>query len=47
VNALQYDYDIIDDNEVVFNQEGHDFSFSFGWMYKFDNGLGSKAGLKH
>ena len=46
VNALQYDYDIIDDNTVVYNKDGNDFSFSFGWMYEFDNGLGIKAGYE-
>ena len=37
VNALQYDYDIIDDNEVMYNEDGSDLGFSFGWMYEFDN----------
>jgi hypothetical protein len=46
VNALQYDYDIIDDNEVVFNEDGSDLGFSFGWMYEFDNGIGMKAGYE-
>ena len=46
VNALQYDYDIIDDNEVVFNQDGSDVGFSFGWMFEFDNGIGMKAGYE-
>jgi hypothetical protein len=46
VNALQYDYDIIDDNEIVYNEDGSDLSFSFGWMYEFDNGIGMKAGYE-
>lgn len=46
VNALQYDYDIIDDNTVVYNQDGNDFSFSFGWMFEFHNGLSIKAGYE-
>ena len=46
VNALKYDYDIIDDNEVVYNQGGSDFSYAFGWMYEFDNGFGIKAGFE-
>ncbi|MGL1958021.1 MAG: porin family protein [Colwellia sp.] len=46
VNALQYDYDVIDDDEVVYNEDGNDFGFSFGWMYQFDNGIGIKAGYE-
>jgi len=46
VNALQYDYDIVDDNEVVFNEDGNDFGYSLGWMYKFDNGIGLNAGYE-
>ena len=46
VNALQYDYDIIDDNEVMYNEDGSDLGFSFGWMYEFDNGIGMKAGYE-
>lgn len=46
VDALQYDYGIIDDNTVVYTKNGNDFSFSFGWMYEFDNGLGIKAGYE-
>jgi hypothetical protein len=46
VNALQYDYDIVDDNEVVYNEDGNDFGFSLGWMFKFDNGIGINAGYE-
>ncbi len=46
VNALQYDYDIIDDNAVMYNEDGSDLGFSFGWMYEFDNGIGMKAGYE-
>jgi len=46
VNALQYDYDVIDDKKVVYNDDGNDFGFSFGWMYNFDNGIGIKAGYE-
>jgi hypothetical protein len=45
-NAFQYDYDVIDDDEVVYNEDGNDFGFSFGWMYQFDNGIGIKAGYE-
>jgi hypothetical protein len=40
VSALQYDYDIIDDND------GSDRGYAFGWRNKFDNGLGIKAGFE-
>lgn len=46
VNALSYDYDIVDDNEVVFNEDGHDFGYSLGWKYKFDNGIGLNTGYE-
>jgi hypothetical protein len=46
VNALQYDYDVIDDDEIAYNEDGNDFGFSFGWMYHFDNGIGIKAGYE-
>jgi predicted porin len=46
VNALKYDYDIIDDDAVVYNQDGNDFSFSVGWMFEFHNGLSIKAGYE-
>jgi len=46
VNALQYDYDVIDYKKVVYNDDGNDFGFSFGWMYNFDHGIGIKAGYE-
>jgi len=46
VNVHQYDYDIVDDNTVVYNKSGSDFSYSFGWMYEFNNGLAIKAGYE-
>jgi hypothetical protein len=46
VSALQYDYDIIDDNEIVYNNDGNDWGYAFGWIYEFDNGLGIKTGFE-
>jgi long-subunit fatty acid transport protein len=46
VNALQYDYDVVDDNEVVYSEDDNDFGFSFGWGYEFDNGIGINAGYE-
>ena len=46
VNALQYDYDVIDDYEVVYNEDKNDFGFSLGWMYQFDNRIEIKAGYE-
>lgn len=43
VNTFQYDYNIIDDNKIVYNHDGSDLGCAFGWMYQFDNGLGSKT----
>jgi hypothetical protein len=46
VSALEFAYDVIDDSKVVYNERGRDFSYSFGWGYKFDNGMGIKAGYE-
>ncbi|NQZ20863.1 MAG: porin family protein [Colwellia sp.] len=46
VNVLQYDYDIVDDNAVIYSQDGNDFSFSLGWMFEFHNGFSIKAGYE-
>lgn len=45
-SALEFDYDVIDDSKVVYNESGRDFSYSFGWGYKFDNGMGITAGYE-
>lgn len=45
-NVLQYDFDIVDDKQVVYNEEGNDYSLSVGWMYEFDNGVVIKAGYE-
>jgi hypothetical protein len=45
-SLLDFDYDIIDDGKIVYNESGSDFSFSFGWGYEFDNGIGIKAGYE-
>ena len=44
LNALQYDYDILDDDKTIFNDDGSDFGYSFGWKYQWDMGLGLKVG---
>jgi hypothetical protein len=44
INALQYDYDIIDDNKTVFSDDGSDFGFSAGWKHQYDMGIGLKIG---
>lgn len=44
VNALQYDYDIIDDSKTVFSDDGSDFGFGIGWKHQYDMGLGLKVG---
>ncbi len=44
INALQYDYDIIDDNETIFSDDGSDFGFSAGWKHQYDMGIGLKIG---
>lgn len=44
LNALQYDYDILDKDKTVFNDDGSDFGYSFGWKYQWDMGLGLKVG---
>jgi long-subunit fatty acid transport protein len=46
VSAIQYDYDVVDDNEVVYNEDDNDFGFSLGWGYEFDNGIGINAGYE-
>ncbi|WP_448563293.1 porin family protein [Thalassotalea ganghwensis] len=46
VDALQYDFDVVDDNEVVYSEDDHDFGFSIGWGYQFDNGLEINAGYE-
>ena len=46
VNAIQYDYDVVDDNEVVYSEDDNDFGFSLGWEYEFDNGIGINAGYE-
>ena len=38
--AHQYNYDIIDDGRVISEEDGTDFGFSIGWMYKWSFGLG-------
>jgi hypothetical protein len=45
-SLLEFDYDVIDDSKVVYNEGGRDFSYSFGWGYTFDNGMGIKAGYE-
>jgi hypothetical protein len=45
-SVLEFDYDIIDDGKVVYTEGARDFSFSFGWGYEFDNGMGIKAGYE-
>ncbi len=44
INALQYNYDIIDDNETIFSDDGSDFGFSAGWKHQYDMGIGLKIG---
>ena len=46
VNALQYDYDLIDDSTVIYDDDGNDFSYSIGWMFEYNNGFGIKAGYE-
>ena len=46
VNALRYDYDIIDDNESVYQEDGNDFSYTLGLKYTLDNGFGFEAGYE-
>jgi long-subunit fatty acid transport protein len=46
VDALKYDYDILDDNEIKYSEKDNDFGFSLGWGYKFDNGIGISAGYE-
>lgn len=44
LNALQYDFDIIDDSKSVFSDDGSDFGYSIGWKHQYDMGLGLKVG---
>ena len=44
INALKYDYDIIDDNQSVYKNNGSDFGFSAGWKHQYDMGIGLKVG---
>lgn len=44
--ASKYDYDVIDDDEVVGSADGTDYGFGFGWRYTFDFGLGLSAGYE-
>lgn len=44
INALQYDYDIIDDNQTIYSDDGSDFGFSAGWKHQYDMGMGLKVG---
>jgi hypothetical protein len=30
----------------VFSDDGYDFSFTLGWKYEFENGLGFNAGYE-
>jgi hypothetical protein len=46
VNALRYDYDIIDDNESVYQEDGNDFSYTLGCKYILGNGFGFEAGYE-
>lgn len=44
LNALQYDFDIIDDNKTVYSDDGTDFGYSIGWKHQYDMGIGLKIG---
>ena len=46
VNALQYDYDIIDDSKLVYTEDGNDLGYSVGWRYEFNNGIGFNTGYE-
>lgn len=46
-SAIQYDYDIIDDNAVLASKDDTDYGLSVGWAFKFNNGLGLGVGYNH
>ena len=46
-SAIQYNYDIIDNNSVVSSNEDTDFGLAIGWAMKFDKGLGLGVGYNY
>jgi hypothetical protein len=40
IKSIQYDFDIIDDNQIVSSDDGSDIGFTAGWGYKWSNGIG-------
>lgn len=46
-SAIQYNYDIIDDNAVVSSDEDSDFGLAIGWAMKFNKGLGLGVGYNY
>jgi len=43
--ASSYDYDVFDDGEVVGSSDGSEFSYGFGWSYRWDSGFGLSLGV--
>lgn len=46
VNINKFDYDIVNDGDLVFSDDGNKLGYSLGWMYKFDSDIGMKAGYE-
>ncbi|KMT65801.1 outer membrane beta-barrel protein [Catenovulum maritimum] len=44
LKALSYDYDVIDDEEVKYQEDGSDIGYSIGWMLHTDSGLTFNVG---
>lgn len=44
--AYRYDYDVIDDGEVVGSGDGSSIGFGIGWRYTFDLGVGVSMGYE-
>ncbi len=43
--SSHYDFEVMDDGEVVGSDDGSDFSYGVGWRYTWDFGLGTSFGF--
>ena len=44
--ASQYDYDVLDDGQIVGSNDGSSVGFGIGWRYTFDLGVGVSMGYE-
>lgn len=46
VMAVNYDYNVFDDGDVVGSGDGNDLGFGIGWQYTFDSNIGLSVGYE-